>query len=136
MFVFHPDEDIYAAREITVDTVTVDSLYQEYSPSADKTVFIWADIEGAELRMLRGAEKTLRSGNVIGLNLELWPRNAHNIWPTYTGNRCTADQVTKFLKGFGFSYRSTRQNGINEETDPTFEAKGWFGDWLFTPETK
>ena len=140
MFVNKPDTEDYKSEPVTVQSITVDALYEKYAPNYDKSVFIWADIEGMELLMLKGATNTLASGNVIGLNLELWPRNAKNIWPSYTGIRCTADQVVSFLRDYGFNYRSVpeirsrKTEFTTKETDPTFEKKRWFGDWLFTPE--
>ncbi len=110
-------------KKVSVPTTTVDSLYDK------GTVFIWADIEGAELRMLKGATRLLESGNLVGLNLELYPQNAHKIWPTYTGNRCTADQVIDFLNQYGIECRgSARQPDL---TYGDFENKNWFHDFQF-----
>ena len=38
--------------------------------------FLWADVEGAELQVLQGAEKLLRSGAVRGINIEVHPWRA------------------------------------------------------------
>jgi len=140
MFVKVPDTGLCTTEAVTIPAITLDSLYEEYAPNYNKSAFIWADIEGMELLMLKGATKLLASGNVVGLCLELWPRNAINIWPSYTGSRCTADQVVRFLANCGFCYHSVpeirRHSTVFtcEENDPTFEKKIWFGDWLFTPE--
>jgi len=140
MFVNKPDNKDHKSEAVTVEAVTIDDLYKEYAPNLDKSVFLWADIEGMELLMLKGATKTLASGNVVGLTLELWPRNAKNHWSNYTGIRCTADQVVSFLKDYGFNYRCIPEirrrckEFTSEENDPTFEKRRWFGDWLFTPE--
>lgn len=117
--------------KIRVKTITLDYIEQKYGPF--DTIFIWADIEGAELRMLRGAERILSSKKIIGLNLELWPRNARKIWDYYTGIRCTAIEVIKYLKSFGFSlYGDNAQNLLKNDTD--FESKEWFNDYIFINE--
>ena len=117
--------------KIKVKTVTLDYIEQKYGPF--ESIFIWADIEGAELRMLQGATQILSSGKVIGLNLELWPRNAQKIWKHYTGIRCTADEIISYLKKFGYKiYGNDVLNLI--KNDPDFESKGWFKDYIFIKE--
>ncbi len=110
-------------EKVSVQTVTVDQLYE------GGTVFIWADIEGAELRMLKGATSLLSSGQLLALNLELWPQNAQKIWPNYTGERCTADQVIDFLSRYDIECRGSRQRPDLIHGD--FESKDWFTDFLF-----
>lgn len=110
-------------RKVSVPTTTVDTLH------TGGTVFIWADIEGAELRMLKGATELLGSENLLGLNLELYPQNAHKIWPNYTGNRCTADQVIDFLAQYGIECRGSARDP--DLTYGDFESKKWFHDFQF-----
>lgn len=113
-------------KEVSVQTTTVDKLYES---TEGGTVFIWADIEGAELRMLNGATKLLSSGKVLGLNLELYPQNAQKIWPTYTGNRCTADQVIDFLAQYAIECRGSTQQPNLVYGD--WENREWFRDVQF-----
>ena len=52
-------------------TVTVESLANLLNIKTSK-IFIWADIEGFELDMLRGASNLILSGNIVGFMLEVW----------------------------------------------------------------
>lgn len=117
--------------KIKVKTVTLDYIEQNYGPF--ESIFIWADIEGAELRMLRGAKNILSSGKVIGLNLELWPRNAQKIWKYYTGMRCTADEIINYLKNFGYKIYGNDVLNLMKK-DPDFESIEWFNDYIFIKE--
>jgi len=65
----------YVERE--VPCTTIDTLYEEYGPA--KHMILWADIEGAELDMLRGAEDTLRSGCIDAIYIEILTPNTLNI---------------------------------------------------------
>lgn len=112
-------------REVSIRATTVDALCEDF----EGTVFIWADIEGAELRMLRGASDLLESRRVLGLNLELYPRNAYKIWPGYTGNRCTADQVIDFLAQYDIECLGSARHP--DLTYGDFESKNWFHDFQF-----
>jgi FkbM family methyltransferase len=115
-------------EKISVESTTVDHLYEN---SNGGTVFIWADIEGAELRMLKGATSLLSSGKVVGLNLELCPQNAQKIYPEYTGTRCTADEVIDFLGQYNIECRGSHTHPNLVYGD--FESKNWFRDFLFVP---
>jgi len=84
--------DAYKPSEI--ESVTIDSLVVE--KGLDE-FFIWADIEGCELRMLQGAVKALEEKRVVGLNLEIGFR------PTSDPNHCTKEEVLDFLDGFGYA---------------------------------
>jgi len=58
-------------------------------------IHIWADIEGAELLMLKGATEMLASGKVKWLNLEVRKNAPVEGW-------ATAEQVYGFLDKYGF----------------------------------
>lgn len=58
-------------------------------------IHIWADIEGAELMMLKGATEMLSSGKVKWINLEVRKAPTVEDWPT-------AKQVYDFLDKYGF----------------------------------
>jgi FkbM family methyltransferase len=49
-----------------VKTLTVDSLLTNA-----KSAFVWADIEGAEMAMLRGCQESIKNGIIKGFLLEL-----------------------------------------------------------------
>ncbi len=109
-------------RKVSIRTTTVDILCGGHG-----SVFIWADIEGAELRMLKGATNTLE--RVLGLNLELFPQSAHKIWPSYTGERCTADQVIACLDEHDIKCIGSLPHPDMVYGD--WENKNWFHDFLF-----
>src|SRR5262245_10603708 len=89
---------VFAPPEVSVTEVvagrSLDSLDREYGPFDG--VVIWADIEGAELRMLQGAEGLLRSRRVLALNLEVRPVPFAPGW-------CVEEEVDAFLGRFGFA---------------------------------
>lgn len=58
-------------------------------------IHIWADIEGAELLMLKGATEMLSSGKVKWINLETRVNAPVEGW-------ATAEQVYRFLDEYGF----------------------------------
>jgi len=65
-------------------------------------IHIWADIEGAELLMLKGATEMLSSGKVKWINLEV-RKNAPKVRESIlTEGWCTAKQVYEFLNKYGF----------------------------------
>jgi hypothetical protein len=135
MFMFGLEKEAKARhnnhKKVSLPSVTIDRLYAE---SNGGTVFIWADIEGAELRMLQGATELLSSGKVLGLNLELCPQKMEKHWPGYTGTRCTADQVIDFLEQYdiecvgGFKHQGLKYGD--------FENYNWFSDFMFVPRSK
>lgn len=81
------------SREINIDYYTLDSL-DKYLGFGEK-IFVWADIEGAELKMLKGAVELLKSGRIVGLNLELWDNRQSENW-------CTKEEVENFLKSYSY----------------------------------
>ena len=82
--------DEYKKEEIKITTIDKILEGKDY-----KKVFIWADIEGSELLMLKGAKKSLEKGIICGLNLEL--RNY-----VESKGHCTGYEVVDFLKNYGF----------------------------------
>lgn len=58
-------------------------------------IHIWADIEGSELLMLKGATEMLSSGKVKWINLEIRVYALTKDWPT-------AVQIYGFLDKYGF----------------------------------
>lgn len=87
-----------AYKKEVVKIRKVDNVIAEYCK--DKKVFIWADIEGSELKMLKGATKNLENGTIVGMNLELWNKR---IAP----NHCTVTEVVDFLKKYNYKALTT-----------------------------
>ena len=75
----------------TVYARSLDSLDLEYGPFTNAVV--WADIEGAERRMLRGCRELLARGAIIAFNLEVRPQ--------------TEPEITRVLRSYG--YRKERE---------------------------
>lgn len=78
-------------KKVKKKTIKLDSLdWRDFDE-----IHIWADIEGAELLMLKGATEMLSSGKVKWLNLEVRRNIDSDGW-------CTANQVYRFLDAYGF----------------------------------
>ncbi len=67
---------------------TIDKLFGGFDKCR-----IWADIEGSELRMLKGAENVLKKTDWI--KVEVRNKAPHKDW-------CTAEEVYDFLRARGF----------------------------------
>jgi len=85
------DGDTYKKR--VYDSVSVDSIVGDY-----KSVFVWADTEGSELDILKGAANSLKNKVISVINLEV--REDDNIttkygWPSYT-------KIVEFLKQYDY----------------------------------
>jgi len=102
-------------RSIRIEISAIDTLDNVHGPFED--VFIWADVEGAELKVLLGAKELFRNNKVIGVLAEL--RNT----PMGEG-ACTAIEVNDFLKSQGFS-----------ATDDVLALKRGHRDFLFIKKT-
>jgi FkbM family methyltransferase len=77
-------------HETEVQCHTLDTLFPNQSPDLIKI-----DVEGAELRVLRGASKILREGKTVFL-VEL-----HGSWADPEGQD-TAKEVVRFMQSFGY----------------------------------
>jgi FkbM family methyltransferase len=77
-----------ACRAVEVETRTLDSIFDNQFVDVIKI-----DVEGAEMRVLRGAEATLRRNSKIVLLLDLHPQFGVNV-----------KEVVAFLRGLGFSF--------------------------------
>jgi len=86
-------------KKIKIDLTTIDEILEGKNY---KKVFIWADIEGSELLMLKGAKKSLEAGIICGLNLELRETRASK-------GHCTAQEVIDFLKKYNIESIVPRQ---------------------------
>lgn len=84
----HPVKSNVEWQEIHVPSVTLDDLFADAAPD-----FIKADIEGAEMRMLRGATRILKQCATLFL-LELHP------WADPAGS--SDDSVTGYMRRWGY----------------------------------
>ena len=107
-------------RKVKKESITIDTLYEKYGDNADE-VAIWADIEGSELLMLKGATKLLASGKVKWVMLECRAEAPKTHQPGW----CTAKQVYDFLAKYGFEpfIPLTGLSGTRER-DIVFTPKG------------
>lgn len=64
----------FGAGFIDVPTITLDEIDRRHLAEIRRGVFLWLDIEGAELRALRGATQLLESGKVSYVNVEALDR--------------------------------------------------------------
>ncbi len=95
---------------------SLDSLGREFGPF-DRAV-VWADIEGAELRMLQGAAGLLGSGRVLALNLEVRP-------VPYAPGWCVETELDAFLQRFGFARaRPYNERGRGHHYDVIYVPAG------------
>jgi len=92
MLRFSPDFQVYCnPKRVKKKAIKLDSLnWKEFDE-----IHIWADIEGSELIMLKGAKEMLSSGKVRWINLEIRKIAPVNGWPV-------AQQVYLFLSSYGF----------------------------------
>jgi len=86
-------------KKFEIDLTTIDKILEgkDY-----KKVFIWGDIEGAELLMIKGAIKSLEKGLICGFNLELRDYKASK-------GHCTAQEVIDFLSQYNIESITPRK---------------------------
>jgi len=96
-FVKHPTSGYIAFsypdcnETIEVETITADELDKKYGPFDE--IAIWADIEGSELRMLKGATEVLKKVKWINLELHTGPK---------TEEWARSNDIFKFLTDLNF----------------------------------
>jgi len=93
MVVNYPRKHQRKQKKINVQCRSLDSLDREFGPF--NNVFLWADIEGAELDMLMGATNLLESGRVTCISLEIWSEYQTNGW-------CLKNAVVEYLAQFNY----------------------------------
>ena len=92
--------NIRYVRTLRLTTVTLDSLLARHAPGQSFGLLV-ADVQGAELRVLKGASGVL--GQVGAVFLEV------SKLPFYEGG-CTYDELVAFLGGYGFKPYHSRFN--------------------------
>jgi FkbM family methyltransferase len=94
-------ENNNAYKKVKLNSVTIDKIVDEYN-LLNKKIFIWADIEGSELDMLYGAQKTLENNLITGLNMEL--RDYRE-----APNHCLAQEVIDLLLKYNIVSSTSRK---------------------------
>lgn len=94
----------------TIKAVTLDSIYKKYGPFS--SISIWADIEGSELRMLKGATEVLKKTEWINVELHTHPQ---------TDEWCNSSDVYKFLENIGFK-TETKEKPYTPYHDSCYDA--------------
>lgn len=82
-----------SATKISVPAMQLDDLSEGWGPFENAVV--WADIEGSEAAMLRGAEKLIKAGAITAFHLEVRPDPKYDGW-------CSDTDVAELLEGHGF----------------------------------
>lgn len=91
VWLFRDDDMNGEFKKVNKKTIKLDSLeWRNFDE-----IHIWADIEGSELLMLKGATEMLSSGKVKWINLEVREDIPFRGW-------CTTSQVCEFLDKRGF----------------------------------
>ena len=81
---------------VEVEVATLDSLMPGIRPD-----FIKVDVQGWELKVLRGMEGTLRSAQNVGIFLEICPK-----WLRRAGER--PEDLYRYVRGLGFRFFSCK----------------------------
>lgn len=89
-------------QEILVSCVTLDQIDEALGHPHD--IFLWIDIEGAELEALRGGCSLLASGRVKWIDMEI-SHKARRI------GEPDEDSISKFLSVYGFSLKCKYNSG-------------------------
>ncbi len=115
-FVAHPTSGYIAGgypgldEFFEVETVTADYIDEKYGPF--EKISIWADIEGSELKMLKGATEVLKKTDWINVELHTHPQT--NEW-------CDSSDVYKFLENIGFK-TETKEKPYTPYHDSCYDA--------------
>lgn len=107
--------EIGAYRETIIDFVTIDNIIGNY-----KNVFVWADIEGSEYNMIKGAINNMIQGNILGFFLEIHKESS----PDYVEGQGNFNDIENILFKYGFTKKIK------------YSDKGTHEDWLFLKEVK
>jgi len=113
-------------EKVTVGATTIDKIVDEENLN---NVFIWADIEGAELLLLQGAQNSLKEKKIAALVLEL----NLEIDPVQR-NFCRDTEVIHFLSRYDYYAAS----GLDPQTSMDVYGAEWLGisrEVLFLPRS-
>lgn len=102
-------DQIIGFKKSTINCITLDDFYKDKNLTGK--IFIWADIEGAELSMLKGAIRLLETKKIIGLNLELSNKDR---FPKYT-------EIINFLNTYQYKPIESCDISYNRHKDVLFK---------------
>jgi len=121
-----------------IECKTIDEIIEEEKMN---NALIWADVEGAELDVLKGASKSLKEKKISGIWVEL----NYELDMTQT-NFCHATEVVEFLESYGYCKYATKGPALpdNFKYQQAYEIvyknksykfvnEGLHRDWLFKP---
>jgi FkbM family methyltransferase len=94
-------------KEVGINCTTLDKIEADMGPHSG--IFIWADVEGSELKVLQGASRLFKEKKVIGALVELRAN------PMGEG-ACTAKEVDGFMTSKGFK-ATTSIEGLKGHKD-------------------
>lgn len=109
-------ENIYATKQIKVETITIDKFCEVNN--LKKIDFIKIDVEGNEEKVLLGAQNILKANKNIIVMAELYE-------PSAIQCGCSCNRVISFMKEMGFQVYDVGNNGdlINISNKPSFDKK-------------
>ena len=88
-------ENSYGMRTIEAFECNTTSLDDFFAANLSSKLALWIDVQGAEMKVLRGATKTLKLVDYIFIEVSV-------VEETYKGG-CTFNEITEFLSSFNFS---------------------------------
>lgn len=86
-----------------VEITTIDDILENINGKA----FIWADIEGSELEMVKGATKSMEQDKIVGFNLELRTQNIPS-------GHCSYQEVVDYLKPFNYITKDSKSLNVKD----------------------
>ena len=88
------DYGLVLAETFEVEVVTLDGFFSQQSPPLSTIDLLWCDVQGAELKVLRGGIETLRRCRAIFLEVTCWEQ-------TYSGAPLLKE-ICDWLSPMGF----------------------------------
>jgi FkbM family methyltransferase len=110
------DEHIYSTGTLPVEVITLDAFAE--NAGLESVDLIKIDVEGAEERVVTGAQGLLAASKNVTLLLELWE-------PTAAQCGCSTKRLIAALLGRGFTLFAIKENGEIRATTPD-EFKGTY----------
>ncbi len=106
-------KEAHSTESVTIQTKTIDTFAEEESITLEDYDFLNLDVEGVELEVLEGMEKTLSHFKYLIVEASLTPR--------FEGSSSTLESITTFVMERGYEML---------EISSSFKDLGW-GDVLF-----
>ena len=89
-----PEEKLHAVEKILVEVTTIDAFAGE--AGIEKIDILKIDVEGAEERVLKGAEQLIRRSPNVQIVIEIYEPSAQQCG-------CSSQRLIEMLEGWGFS---------------------------------